>query len=97
MYFDRALWRLTQGLRGRIALAILIGLIAAAFGIARFTLLGTMLARVFAGSGLLPIALAAAGGGGAACSPIGARSSLTAPPPRCRPSCAAGSTTTSPS
>src|SRR3984957_14279490 len=61
MYFDRALWRLTQGLRGRIALSILIGLCAAAFGIARFTLLGTMLARVFAGSGFLPIALAALG------------------------------------
>jgi len=61
MYFDRYLWRLTRGLRGRIALAILIGLVAAAFGIARFTLLGTMLARVFAGSGFLPISLAAAG------------------------------------
>jgi ATP-binding cassette subfamily B protein len=61
MYFDRYLWRLTQGLRGRIALAILIGLCAAAFGIARFTLLGTMLARVFAGSGFWSIALAAAG------------------------------------
>ncbi|HEV2186533.1 MAG TPA: ABC transporter ATP-binding protein [Stellaceae bacterium] len=61
MYFDRALWRLTRGLRGRIALAILIGLVAAAFGIARFTLLGTMLARVFAGDGFMPVALAAAG------------------------------------
>jgi ATP-binding cassette subfamily B protein len=61
MYFDRALWRLTRCLRGRIALAILIGLCAAAFGIARFTLLGTMLARVFAGSGFLSIAVAAAG------------------------------------
>ncbi|HYM71620.1 MAG TPA: ABC transporter ATP-binding protein [Stellaceae bacterium] len=61
MYFDRRLWQLTRGLRGRIALAILIGLAAAAFGIARFTLLGTMLARVFAGSGFRPIALAASG------------------------------------
>src|ERR1700681_4126805 len=61
MYFDLRLWRLTRGLRGRIALAILIGLAAAAFGIARFTLLGTMLARVFAGSGFAAIALAAAG------------------------------------
>src|SRR5579872_992917 len=61
MYFDRDLWRLTRGLRGRIALTILIGLCAAAFGIARFTLLGTMLARVFAGSGFWSIALAAAG------------------------------------
>jgi ATP-binding cassette subfamily B protein len=61
MYFDLRLWRLTRGLRGRIGLAILIGLCAAAFGIARFTLLGTMLARVFAGAGFLPIALAAIG------------------------------------
>ncbi|HTW53261.1 MAG TPA: ABC transporter ATP-binding protein [Stellaceae bacterium] len=61
MYFDRRLWALTRGLRGRIALSILIGLGAAAFGIARFTLLGTMLARVFAGSDFLSIALAAAG------------------------------------
>ena len=65
MYFDWNLWQLTRGLRGRIALAILLGLIAAAFGIARFTLLGTMLARVFAGSGFLPIALAAGGVAGA--------------------------------
>src|SRR5579863_4050312 len=61
MYFDRDLWRLTRGLRGRIALTILVGLGAAAFGIARFTLLGTMLSRVFAGSGFFSIALAAAG------------------------------------
>ena len=50
MYFDRRLWELTRGLRGRIALAILIGLLAAAFGIARFALLGALLARVFAGA-----------------------------------------------
>ncbi|HTZ34702.1 MAG TPA: ABC transporter ATP-binding protein, partial [Stellaceae bacterium] len=61
MYFDRRLWQLTRGLRGRIALAILIGLAAAAFGIARFTLLGTMLARVFAGSGFAAVATAAIG------------------------------------
>jgi ATP-binding cassette subfamily B protein len=61
MYFDRRLWQLTRGLRGRIALSILIGLVAAAFGIARFTLLGTMLSRVFAGSGFVSIGLAAVG------------------------------------
>ena len=65
MYFDRRLWQLTRGLRGQIALAILIGLCAAAFGIARFTLLGTMLARVFAGSGSVSIAIAAVGVAGA--------------------------------
>src|SRR5277367_253253 len=61
MYFDRRLWQLTRGLRGQIALAILIGLAAAAFGIARFTLLGTMLSRVFAGSGFASVAIAAVG------------------------------------
>src|SRR5256885_7305294 len=45
MYFDRRLWELTAGLRGRIVLAILIGLLAAGFGIARFALLGALLAR----------------------------------------------------
>ncbi|HLY44557.1 MAG TPA: ABC transporter ATP-binding protein [Stellaceae bacterium] len=65
MYFDRRLWALTRGLRGRILLAIALGLGAAAFGIARFALLGTLLARVFAGAGggviaLLGIGVAAA-------------------------------------
>ncbi|HKS88230.1 MAG TPA: ABC transporter ATP-binding protein [Stellaceae bacterium] len=59
MYFDRRLWALTRGLRGRIALAILIGLVASAFGIARFALLGALLARVFAGAGLGVIAMLA--------------------------------------
>src|SRR3954469_20688944 len=51
MHFDRRLWELTRGLRGRIALTILIGLLASGFGIARFVLLGALLARVFAGAG----------------------------------------------
>src|SRR5579862_2493097 len=61
MYFDRRLWALTRGLRGRILLAIALGLGAAAFGIARFALLGTLLARVFAGAGGGVIALLAIG------------------------------------
>jgi ATP-binding cassette, subfamily B, bacterial len=61
MYFDRRLWELTRGLRGRILLAILIGLAAAAFGIARFVLLGALLARVFAGAGFAIVATLAAG------------------------------------
>jgi len=61
MYFDRRLWQLTRGLRGRILLAIVIGLAASAFGIARFALLGVLLARVFTGAGFAPIAEAAAG------------------------------------
>ena len=43
MYFDRRLWELTAGLRGRIGLAIGLGLLAAGFGIARFALLGALL------------------------------------------------------
>jgi ABC-type multidrug transport system fused ATPase/permease subunit len=61
MYFDRRLWELTEGLRGRIALAILIGLAASAFGIARFALLGALLARVFNGAGFAIIAILALG------------------------------------
>ncbi|MBV9523319.1 MAG: hypothetical protein JO010_11030, partial [Alphaproteobacteria bacterium] len=47
MYFDRRLWEMTKGLRGRIAAAVALGLIASALGIARFALLGLLLARVF--------------------------------------------------
>src|SRR6185369_8379758 len=61
MYFDRRLWELTRGLRGRIALAILLGLLAAGFGIARFALLGVLLARVFTGGEPSTIALLAVG------------------------------------
>ncbi|MGH7092390.1 MAG: ABC transporter transmembrane domain-containing protein, partial [Stellaceae bacterium] len=59
MYFDRRLWALTAGLRGRIAAAIAIGLAATAFGIARFTLLGLLLALVFTGGAGGRIALLA--------------------------------------
>ena len=51
MYFDRRLWQLTRGLRGWIALAILLGLVAGV-GIARFALLGMLLSRVFNGPAL---------------------------------------------
>src|SRR3979411_201517 len=61
MYFDRRLWQLTRGLRGRILLAIVIGLAASALGIARFALLGVLLARVFTGAGFAAIAEAAIG------------------------------------
>lgn len=47
MYFDRRLWGLTRGLRGRIALSIAIGLVAVSIGIARFVFLGRFLAGVF--------------------------------------------------
>jgi ABC-type multidrug transport system fused ATPase/permease subunit len=50
MHFDLRLWRMTSGLRGRIALAILLGLLALAIGIARFAFLGQFLARLFRGA-----------------------------------------------
>ena len=65
MYFDRRLWQLTRGLRGRILLTIAIGLAAAALGIARFALLGALLARVFSGAGAAAIAMIAFGVAGA--------------------------------
>ncbi|MGE0415856.1 MAG: ABC transporter transmembrane domain-containing protein, partial [Acetobacteraceae bacterium] len=49
MHFDLKLWRMTQGMRGRIALAIGLGLLALAVGIARFAFLGVFLAGVLHG------------------------------------------------
>ena len=51
MYFDRRLWQFTEGLRLRIAGAVLIGLLSAAAGIARLALLGWLLGRIFQGDG----------------------------------------------
>ena len=49
MHFDLKLWRLTAGLRPRIALSATLGLFALAVGIARFAFLGRFLAGVFRG------------------------------------------------
>jgi len=56
MYFDRRLWALTAGVRGRIAGTVLIGLAAAAAGIARLALLGWLLGRVLRGDSLAALA-----------------------------------------
>src|SRR5487761_1688770 len=61
MYFDWRLWRLTRGLRGRIVFAVLLGLLASAVGIARFVLLGIMLAAGFRGAGLVAVVVPALG------------------------------------
>ncbi len=61
MYFDRRLWQLTRGLRGWIALAILLGLVASVVGIARFAILGVLLSHVFDGAGFVAIAIPAVG------------------------------------
>ncbi len=64
MYFDRRLWALMRGVRGRIAAAVAVGLLASFVGIARFVALGWLLALVLRGAPtdalLLPIATAAA-------------------------------------
>ena len=63
MYFDRRLWQLTRGMRGWIALAIVLGLVAAVVGIARFAILGVLLSRVFDSAGFVAIAIPAVGVG----------------------------------
>ena len=63
MYFDRRLWRFTEGVRGRIALSVVVGMFAALGGVARLALLGWLIAQVFRGATLaelvLPILLVA--------------------------------------
>ena len=61
MYFDRRLWELTRGMRGWIAVAIGLGLVASVVGIARFAILGVLLSHVFSGGGFAAIAVPAAG------------------------------------
>jgi ATP-binding cassette subfamily C protein CydCD len=60
MHFDPNLWRMTAGVRGRIALSSCFGLLALAVGIARFAFLGRFLAGVFRGQILILPLLAAA-------------------------------------
>jgi ATP-binding cassette subfamily C protein CydCD len=64
VYLDRGLWAFTRGVRGRIAGAVALGLVAVAAGIARLALLGWLLAGVLAGDGAAalvgPAALVAA-------------------------------------
>ena len=61
MHFDLQLWRMTAGLRGRIALSAGLGLLALAVGIARFAFLGRFLAGVFHGETPIAPLLGAAG------------------------------------
>ena len=60
MYFDRRLWALTAGVRGRIVVTVLIGLAAVAAGIARLALLGWLLGLVLSGRALGEIGVAVA-------------------------------------
>jgi ATP-binding cassette subfamily C protein CydCD len=63
MHFDLRLWRMTAGLRGRIALSAVLGMASLGVGIARFAFLGMFLAGVFRGApalSLMPNLVAAA-------------------------------------
>ena len=53
---DRSLFAFTVGVRGRIALAVAVGLAAALIGIGRFAALGWLIAGVFAGEPLAALA-----------------------------------------
>lgn len=63
MHFEPRLWAFTEGVRLRILWAVLIGLVAVSFGVARLALLGWLIGEIFAGRDLaslaLPIALIA--------------------------------------
>ena len=52
MYLERKLWPHTEGVRLRIVLATLVGLLAAGAGVARLAMLGWLIARIFAGAPL---------------------------------------------
>ncbi len=50
MYFDLRLWQLTRGMRWRIVATVLMGLLAAVVGVARFVFLGSLIALVYRGA-----------------------------------------------
>jgi ABC-type multidrug transport system fused ATPase/permease subunit len=52
MHLETRLWSFTQGVRGRIFFSMLIGLVAAALGVARLALLGWLIGRIFAGDSI---------------------------------------------
>ncbi len=60
MHFDLRLWTFTEGVRDRIAYAVVIGLLATCTGIARLALLGWVIGKVFNGANLDEIILPAA-------------------------------------
>src|SRR5271155_1918451 len=57
MHFEPRLWVFTEGVRLRILAAVLVGLVAVSFGVARLGLLGWLIGAVFAGSALGALAL----------------------------------------
>ncbi|MBO6559531.1 MAG: ABC transporter ATP-binding protein [Nisaea sp.] len=61
MHFETRLWQFTEGVRGRISWAILIGLLGVSLGVARLGLLGWLIGQVFAGKSLQELWPAIAG------------------------------------
>jgi len=59
MHFDPQLWASTKGFRGRIAWVMAIGFLSLGMGIARFVVLGWLIARIFEGEQLMDLAPAA--------------------------------------
>ena len=49
MQFEKRLWSFTQGVRGRIAFSVFIGIIAAALGVIRLALLGWLIGLILLG------------------------------------------------
>lgn len=58
MHFDAQLWMATRGFRARIAAAMALGFLALALGIARFVILGWLIARLFEGAPLGSLVIA---------------------------------------
>nr|WP_298686330.1 ABC transporter ATP-binding protein [uncultured Dongia sp.] len=56
MHIEKRLWIFTDGVRGRIAWATFIGLMAVGFGVLRLGLLGWLIGAVFAGSSIADLA-----------------------------------------
>ena len=61
MYFDSKLWAFTIGVRGRIALSVLVGALSSCLGVARLALLGWLLGLIFNGASWQTLATAGAG------------------------------------
>jgi ATP-binding cassette, subfamily B, bacterial len=57
MHFETRLWQFTKGVRLRMVYTVLIGLVAACFGIARLALLGWLIGRIFVGDSLQELLL----------------------------------------
>ena len=60
MFFDRRLWEFTGGVRGRIALVVAVGILAAVVGILRLALLGWLVAALYRGADLAELGPAVA-------------------------------------